>query len=49
VTGAINRGAVYKFLTKPWDDDQLRDQIREAFRLAKDTEYLTVQSPKHHE
>ena len=35
VTGAINRGAVYKFLTKPWDDDQLRDQIREAFRMAK--------------
>ena len=37
VTGAINRGAIYKFLTKPWDDDQLREQIREAFRLAKDT------------
>jgi len=36
VTGAINRGAIYKFLTKPWDDDQLRDQIREAFRMAKD-------------
>jgi diguanylate cyclase (GGDEF)-like protein/PAS domain S-box-containing protein len=36
VTGAINRGAIYKFLTKPWDDDLLRDQIREAFRIAKD-------------
>ena len=36
VTGAINRGAIYKFLTKPWDDDQLREQIRDAFRLAKD-------------
>lgn len=35
VTGAINRGAIYKFLTKPWDDDQLRDQIREAFRMVK--------------
>ncbi|MBI4743018.1 MAG: EAL domain-containing protein [Betaproteobacteria bacterium] len=35
VTGAINRGAIYKFLTKPWDDDQLREQVREAFRLAK--------------
>ena len=35
VTGAINRGAIYKFLTKPWDDDQLREQIREAFRMAK--------------
>lgn len=36
VTGAINRGAIYKFLTKPWDDDQLREQIREAFRMAKE-------------
>ncbi|MEO8671827.1 MAG: EAL domain-containing protein [Tahibacter sp.] len=32
VTEAVNRGAVYKFLTKPWDDEQLREQIRDAFR-----------------
>jgi len=32
VTGAINEGAVYKFLTKPWDDEQLRANIAEAFR-----------------
>lgn len=36
VTSAINQGAIYKFLTKPWDDDLLREQIREAFRLAAD-------------
>lgn len=30
VTEAINQGAVYKFLTKPWDDDLLRLAIREA-------------------
>ena len=40
VTGAINRGAIYKFLTKPWDDDQLREQIREAFRMVKETQSL---------
>ena len=34
VTDAINRGAIYKFLTKPWSDDQLREQIRDAFRVA---------------
>jgi len=39
VTGAINRGAIYKFLTKPWDDDQLREQIRDAFRMAKETQH----------
>lgn len=32
VTDAVNRGSVFKFLTKPWDDDQLREQVRDAFR-----------------
>lgn len=32
ITDAINEGAIYKFLTKPWDDDQLRANIEEAFR-----------------
>lgn len=32
VTEAINQGAIYKFLTKPWDDDQLRLDIRQAFQ-----------------
>ena len=40
VTGAINRGAIYKFLTKPWDDDSLREQIREAFRMANEIRAL---------
>jgi len=31
ITDAINQGAVYKFLTKPWDDELLRANIREAF------------------
>jgi diguanylate cyclase (GGDEF)-like protein/PAS domain S-box-containing protein len=32
VTDAVNRGAIYKFLSKPWDDDSLRETIRDAFR-----------------
>ena len=32
LTEAVNRGAVYRFLLKPWDDDVLRDAIRDAFR-----------------
>jgi diguanylate cyclase (GGDEF)-like protein/PAS domain S-box-containing protein len=32
VTEAVNKGAIYKFLTKPWDDTLLRTQIAEAFR-----------------
>jgi DNA-binding NtrC family response regulator len=32
VTDAVNRGAVYKFLTKPWDDHFVRELVRDAFR-----------------
>ena len=32
VTDAINRGAIYKFLTKPWDDDLIRENINQAFQ-----------------
>ena len=32
ITDAINEGAVYKFLTKPWDDERLRAHVNEAFR-----------------
>jgi CheY-like chemotaxis protein len=32
VTDAINEGAIYKFLSKPWDDGILRANIEEAFR-----------------
>jgi diguanylate cyclase (GGDEF)-like protein/PAS domain S-box-containing protein len=35
VTSAINQGAIYKFLTKPWDDEDLRLQVRDAFRIAQ--------------
>ncbi len=38
ITDAINEGAIYKFLTKPWDDDQLREQVREAFRSKEVTD-----------
>ncbi|MGX5732474.1 EAL domain-containing protein [Pseudoxanthomonas beigongshangi] len=31
VTEAINRGEIYRFLTKPWNDDDLREHIRQAF------------------
>lgn len=31
MAAAVNEGAIYKYLTKPWDDDFLRASIREAF------------------
>ena len=33
VTESINIGAVYKFLTKPWEDELLCEHVREAFRI----------------
>jgi response regulator RpfG family c-di-GMP phosphodiesterase len=35
VTESVNQGALYKFLAKPWNDDHLREQIREAFDFYK--------------
>ncbi|BDU17817.1 EAL domain-containing protein [Lysobacter auxotrophicus] len=32
ITEAINRGAIYRFLTKPWNDEELREHILDAFR-----------------
>lgn len=37
VTEAINVGAVHRFMTKPWDDDELRGVVRDAMRLARST------------
>ena len=31
VTDAVNHGAIFKFLTKPWDDDELFKALEEAF------------------
>lgn len=33
IIAAINDGAVFKFLQKPWDNAALRASVREAFRL----------------
>ena len=35
ITEAVNRGAIYKFFTKPWDDQVLRQELRDAFRVAE--------------
>jgi diguanylate cyclase (GGDEF)-like protein len=32
IIDAVNEGAIYKFLTKPWDDGLLRGHVAEAFR-----------------
>ncbi len=32
ILDAINRGALYRFYLKPWDNTTLRDHLRAAFR-----------------
>ena len=32
VTRSVNEGYIYKFMTKPWEDDELRANIADAFR-----------------
>jgi diguanylate cyclase (GGDEF)-like protein len=33
VIDAVNRGAIYKFLTKPWQDDAMLESLDDAFHL----------------
>jgi diguanylate cyclase (GGDEF)-like protein/PAS domain S-box-containing protein len=35
VTDAINRGAIWKYLNKPWEDAPLLQEVRNAFRQQK--------------
>jgi len=44
IANAINQGAIYKFLSKPWDDKILKDTILDAFKrkeLSDDNARLT--------
>ena len=46
IAKTVNEGAIYKFLTKPWDDEQLRAALREAFahkELADDNRRLAAE------
>ena len=47
VMGAVNEGAVYKFITKPWNDDDLRLTVGlalEQFDLIKENQTLKEQA-----
>ena len=44
VIDAINRGQVYKYLTKPWNEDDVRNAIEKAYEvysLRRENEELT--------
>jgi FixJ family two-component response regulator len=35
ITSAVNRGELFRFLLKPWNDTELLDTVREAFRYSE--------------
>ena len=46
VTDAINEGAIYRYLTKPWEDAHLREQVQKAFEhkgLLEENQQLDIQ------
>ncbi|MCX7192480.1 MAG: EAL domain-containing protein [Proteobacteria bacterium] len=52
VMSAINHGAIYKFFTKPWDNEVLRIEVLEAFRhhelvLEKEQLMEEIQAANH--
>lgn len=38
INDAIKRGALYKFLTKPWNNARLRETVRQAFLLHSESD-----------
>jgi EAL domain-containing protein (putative c-di-GMP-specific phosphodiesterase class I) len=59
ITNSINQGAIYKFLSKPWDETVLKEAIREAFqrkelgdenqRLTREIESMNVDLQRSNE
>jgi response regulator RpfG family c-di-GMP phosphodiesterase len=43
LTDAINQGEIYKFMTKPWRDEELLETVRDAFR--RYAESLSTDAP----
>ena len=44
VINAVNKGRIYKYVSKPWNTDELRDTIEKAYEiysLRKENEQLT--------
>jgi two-component system response regulator HupR/HoxA len=39
VLASINEVGIEKYLTKPWDDEQLRQAVREALEKPRDPSY----------
>ncbi len=41
VLGSVNEGEVFRYINKPWDNQELRSTVQMAARIARDTPVLT--------
>jgi diguanylate cyclase (GGDEF)-like protein len=47
LTDAINKGAIYRYISKPWDDEKFKQDVTQAFRYYR--ERNPVSTPASHE
>jgi response regulator RpfG family c-di-GMP phosphodiesterase len=47
LTDAINKGAIYRYISKPWDDEKFKQEVTQAFRYYR--ERNPVSTPARHD
>ena len=45
LTEAINKGAIYRYLSKPWDDEKLKQEVTQAFRYYREQRLHLSRAP----
>jgi diguanylate cyclase (GGDEF)-like protein/PAS domain S-box-containing protein len=48
LTDAINKGAIYRYISKPWDDEKFKQDVTQAFRFYRERN-PTGSLPNNHE
>lgn len=46
VIDAVNKGKIYHYLSKPWDEEELDKTIQQAFQIYTDKEHIKDQNGK---
>jgi len=44
LTDAINKGAIYRYISKPWDDDMFKQDVTQAFRYYRERNPASAQN-----
>lgn len=49
LTDAINKGAIYRYVSKPWDDEALKQEVAQAFRYYREHNPASSLGENQHE